>query len=264
MTCKEVMEQLALRWDPSYALTWDNVGLLVGREEKEIHRIFVALDVTEATLEQAIAFGADLMITHHPMLFSPIKKITSQDFMGRRLLRMIQADLCCYAMHTNFDVMGMAELNEKALALQETSVLEVTGTSVKNEKEVAEGIGRIGMLEKPKTLQEFAMDVKEAFQIPDVRVYGDANRVVCHVAVSSGSGKSMVTAALEKKADVIVTGDMDYHSCMDAVAQGLMVIDAGHYGTEYGFISYVSEVLKEMLPETAVGEAKVQHPYQVV
>ena len=111
MTCREIMDALEERWNPSYAMAWDNVGLLVGREEKEINKIFVALDVTDDTLAQALAFGADMMITHHPLLFSPVKKINTGDFIGRRLIAMIQADLCYYAMHTNFDVKGMAELN---------------------------------------------------------------------------------------------------------------------------------------------------------
>ena len=77
MTCKEITEKLAIRWNPSYAMDWDDVGLLAGREEKDIKKIFVALDVTDETLEQALEFGADLMITHHPLLFSPIKKINT-------------------------------------------------------------------------------------------------------------------------------------------------------------------------------------------
>ena len=112
MRCREILDRLEERWNPSFALSWDNVGLLVGKEEKEIGKIFVALDVTEETLEQAVEAGADLMITHHPLLFSPVKKVTSGDFIGRRLIKMIQNDLCYYAMHTNFDVKGMAQLNE--------------------------------------------------------------------------------------------------------------------------------------------------------
>ena len=115
MICKEVMRKLEERWNPSYALEWDNVGLLVGREDKEIKKVFTALDATEETIAQALEFGADLLITHHPMLFSPVKKVTSADFIGRRLITMIQADLCYYAMHTNFDVKGMAQLNQECL-----------------------------------------------------------------------------------------------------------------------------------------------------
>lgn len=266
MKCKDVMEKLAERWSPSYAMDWDNVGLLVGREEKEIRRIFVALDVTDETLQQALDFGADLMITHHPLLFSPVKKINTGDFIGRRLIKMIQGDLCYYAMHTNFDVKGMADLNQKSLGLQDAEVLEVTTLEpVEKEQNIRqEGIGRIGVLEQPMTLRAFAGKVKDDFQIPDVRVYGEPERMIRKVAVSSGSGKSMITTALVKGADVLVTGDIDYHSGIDAMAQGLSVIDAGHYGTEYCFISYMKQELKGMFPDMGVGAAQVHHPYQIV
>lgn len=261
MKCKEILEKLEERWNPAYAMEWDNVGLLVGRDDREIRKIFVALDVTEETLDQAIAFGADLMITHHPLLFSPVKKINSRDFMGRRLIKMIQNDLCCYAMHTNFDVKGMAQLNQDCLGLVDTSVLEVTAL---DDEHTEEGIGRIGELVSEMTLDSFARKVKEDFAVPDIRMYGDPAETVRHVAVSSGSGKSMIKAALKKGADVLVTGDIDYHAGIDAVAQGLAVIDAGHYGTEYGFISYMSQELKEMFPDMEIQEAKIHHPYQVV
>lgn len=256
MTCKEIMEKLEERWNPSYALEWDNVGLLVGREDKEIKKVFTALDATEETIAQALEFGADLLITHHPMLFSPVKKVTSADFIGRRLIMMIRADLCYYAMHTNFDVKGMAQLNQECLGLAECEVLEETAPG--------EGIGRVGVLDAPMDLKTFAEKVRNDFEIPDVRMYGDPAKSVCRVAVSSGSGKSMIRGAIAKGADVIVTGDVDYHSAIDAVAQGIAVIDAGHYGTEYAFIAYMKQELEAMFPELEVGSARVHHPYEVV
>ena len=240
MICKEVMRKLEERWNPSYALEWDNVGLLVGREEKEIKKIFTALDATEETIAQALEFGADLLITHHPMIFSPVKKVTSADFIGRRLITMIQADLCYYAMHTNFDVKGMAQLNQECLGLTDCEVLEETAPG--------EGIGRVGALEGTMDLKQFAGKVRNDFEIPDVRMYGDPAAIIHRVAVSSGSGKSMIRGASEKGAD----------------AQGIAVIDAGHYGTEYGFIAYMRQELETMFPELAVGTARVHHPYRVV
>lgn len=153
MICKEVMRKLEERWNPSYALEWDNVGLLVGREEKEIKKIFTALDATEETIAQALEFGADLLITHHPMIFSPVKKVTSADFIGRRLITMIQADLCYYAMHTNFDVKGMAQLNQECLGLTDCEVLEETAPG--------QGIGRVGALEGTMDLKTICRKSKK-------------------------------------------------------------------------------------------------------
>ncbi len=259
MNCAEVISVLNECWNPSYAMDWDNVGLLVGRWEKEVKKIFVALDVTEETLEQAVAFGADLLVTHHPMIFSPIKKINTGDFMGRRLIRMIQNDLCYFAMHTNFDVKSMAMLNEHALGLLGATPLQTTSV-----EESEEGLGRIGRLDCEMTLEAFAQKVKEDMQVPDVRVYGDLQQKVERAAVCGGSGKSTVKDALKKKADVLVTGDIDYHTGIDAVAQGLAVVDAGHYGTEYCFIQYVKNELEKMFPELEIGAAKVSYPYQVM
>lgn len=258
MNCKEVVEVLHERWNPSYAMDWDNVGLLVGRWEKEIKKIFVALDVTEENLKQAFDFGADFIVTHHPMIFSPMKKINTGDFMGRRIISMIQNDLCYFAMHTNFDVKGMAMLNERALGLLGAEPLQ---TTIIEEKE--EGIGRIGALAQEMTLAEFARKVKVDLQVPEVRVYGDLSWQVTKSAVCGGSGKSTVKDALKKKADVLVTGDIDYHTGIDAAAQGLAVVDAGHYGTEYCFIEYVTKELKKMFPEMEVLAAKISQPYQV-
>ena len=258
MKCKEIIEKLERKYSPAFAEGWDNVGLLAGSKEKEVKKVFLALDVTDETLEAALSWGADLMITHHPLLFSPVKKINTGDFIGRRLIKMIQADLCYYAMHTNFDVKGMAALNQECLGLQNTEVLEITS------QEPTEGIGRVGELKESITLGAFAEKVKSDFQIPDVRAYGDCEKKVQRVAVSSGSGKSMIKTALAKGADVLVTGDIDYHGGIDAVAQGLMIIDAGHYGTEYCFISYMKKELENMFPDIRVESADIRHPYQVI
>jgi len=240
-------------------LEWDNVGLLVGDKNQDVHHIFVALDVTDDTLQQAIECGADMIITHHPLMFSPLKKIVADDFIGRRVMKMIKYDIAYYAMHTNFDVKGMADLNAQCLQLQESEVLEIT--SVHGDEK--EGIGRVGVLSEKMTLEAFSLYEKESLGLENVRVYGDSDAVIHKVAVSSGSGKGMGKAALLSGADVLVTGDVDYHMGIDCVAQGLCVIDAGHYGTEMVFISHVKEQLEMLLPEMIVSVAKISQPFKV-
>ena len=256
MLCRDVMNVIEKEYPLNYALSWDNVGLLVGRDDKEVKKIYIALDATDEVIDEAVKNGADMLITHHPMIFSPIKKIHNLDFVGGRILKLIQNDISYYAMHTNFDVKGMAQLNQECLGLTDCEVLEETAPG--------EGIGRVGALEGTMDLKQFAGKVRNDFEIPDVRMYGDPAAIIHRVAVSSGSGKSMIRGAIEKGADVIVTGDVDYHSAIDAVAQGIAVIDAGHYGTEYGFIAYMRQELETMFPELAVGAARVHHPYRVV
>lgn len=260
MTCKEIMDILETQWPLSYALDWDNVGLLVGREDKEVSKVFVCLDVTDETLDQAVEFGADMIVSHHPMLFSAVKTVTDRDFIGRRILRLAKHDISYFAMHTNFDVAGMAALNQETLGLTDGSVLMVTAVDGDQE----EGIGRVGFLERDMSLNEFAQTVKTKLNLPKVLVYGDGEKKITKAAVSGGSGKSAVKPAICAEADVLVTGDIDYHTGIDAVAMGIAVIDAGHYGTESVFIPHVSGKLKELLTEVEVKSARIAAPFRFV
>lgn len=119
MECREVLEVLSRIADVSYACDWDNAGLLAGRREKEIHRITVALDADDRAVKEAITNGSDLLLTHHPLLFSPVKRITDESPEGRRLLELLRRDICLIAMHTNFDSApgGMADLAADRMGL---------------------------------------------------------------------------------------------------------------------------------------------------
>ena len=113
MKCSEIITLLEQEYGKEYACDWDNVGLLVGREDKEIQKIYIALDATDEAIEEAIANGADMLLTHHPMIFKGMKRVTQEDFIGRRIIRLIQNDMVYYAMHTNYDILGMADLSAR-------------------------------------------------------------------------------------------------------------------------------------------------------
>lgn len=259
MLCKEVMDILEENYPADYALDWDNVGLLVGRDDKEVRRIYVALDADDETIEAAVRWKADMLVTHHPMIFSGLKRINNLDFIGARILKLVQNDISYYAMHTNYDVLGMAELSGRKMSLEDPEVLEVT-----RDGEQPEGIGRVADLASPAPLREICWSVKDRFHLGAVKVFGDMDQPVSRIAISPGSGKSMIKAALDKKADVLITGDIDHHTGIDAVAQGLAVIDAGHYGIEHIFIEDVKEYLKEKLEGVEVKAAPIRHPFQIV
>ena len=244
MQCKEIMQVIEAAYPRSAALDFDNVGLLAGRAGKEVNRVYLALDATDAVIDRAIEAGADMLITHHPLIFSPMKRVTDEDFIGRRVVKLIQNDIAYYAMHTNYDVLGMATLSEKILGIKNSQVLDVTMCEDGNE----EGIGRVGDLEKPMTLEECCVYVKHKLKLGSLKVFGDMNGTVSRLAVSPGSGKSAVAPAIAKGADVLVTGDIGHHDGLDAVEQGLAVIDAGHYGTEYIFIDDMKHFLEDKLP----------------
>ena len=261
MQCKDIMAMIEGTYPKSAALGFDNVGLQAGRSEKEVRRIYLALDTTDAVIEEAIAQEADMLITHHPLIFSPLKHITDEDFIGRRLLKLIRSDISYYAMHTNYDVLGMAELSGKIMDLQNGEVLDVTYT---DEEGNPEGIGRIGNLEKEMTLEECCVYVKHRLDLGSLKVFGDMQKKVHRLAISPGSGKSSIAVALEKGADVLVTGDIGHHDGIDAVEQGLAVIDAGHYGTEYIFIEDMKQFFEKKLPVLDVLTDPIEHPFQII
>lgn len=260
MKAYELISWLEEKYPASAAEEWDNVGLLVGSDEKEISHIFLALDLTEETLEEAIAAGADMIITHHPMIFSGMKKINNHSFTGRKILKLIRHDIPYYAMHTNYDILGMADLSADYIRLSDTKVLSVT----EEDENHVQGFGRVGRLPQKMTLREYAHLVKDSLKLGDVKVYGDLEKEVKCAAICTGSGKSMIQEAIAAGADVYVTGDIDHHTGIDTVAQGLAIIDAGHYGTEYIFMDAMKKELNEAFSSLKVTCAEVKSPYTII
>ena len=257
MKLKEIMQMLEELCPASFAMSWDNVGLLVGRSDKDVHTIALALDATSEVIAQAKSLGADLLLTHHPLLFNGIKKVTDGDYLGKRILDLISSDLCCYAMHTNFDVLGMADAAADMLHLSDREVLEVT-----YEDDISvEGIGRVGTLLEPVKLSELAGKVAEVFEIEHVRYYGDPDQLMVTCAILPGSGKGEIDLAVKAGADVYITGDISHHDGIDAVEKGVAVIDAGHYGVEKIFIPYMKEYLEREVPEIRIISCDAGAPF---
>lgn len=256
MRCSEICALLEREYSPEYACDWDNVGLLAGRREKEVDKILLALDATDEVVNMAVEKGADMLITHHPMIFSPVKRVTDEDMNGRRLITLIRNDISYYAMHTNYDTRGMADLTARMLNLRECTVLE--------EVQNGEGIGRIGVLSERMTLRECAVLVREVFDIPNVRIFGDPDTPVYKAAICPGAGKSTMKEALRAKCDVYITGDIDHHTGIDAVDQGLCIIDAGHYGIEHVFMKDVKDYLEKVLVGVHMDCVPVHHPFTVI
>lgn len=231
----ELMEKLS---PIRYACDWDNVGMHVGRNDNEIKKILVTLDVSDEAVEKAVAIKADMIVSHHPLIFKGIKKVNESDIVGRRILTMAENRINCYCMHTNFDcVGGMAELAADRVGLQDCIVLE--------EVCEGEGIGRVGFLSCDMTVKELCNMVKEKFSLDRVALYGNEDEIVKKVAICPGSGKDEIELALLKGAKAIITGDVSYHYGIDSVAKGINVIDAGHYGIEHIFIDKIYSYLIE-------------------
>lgn len=259
MKCYEIMECLEEVSPKSFAESWDNVGLLCGREEKEVASLYIALDATKDVIEEAKKVGADMLLTHHPMIFKPLKQVSGGHFIGDKILTLAESGICYYAMHTNFDVMGMADAVAEQLGLEDRKVLSVT-----YEDELSkEGLGRIGALPMPMTLAECAEYVKNRCKIEQVKVYGMPAETIVMAAVCPGSGKTCIEDAIRLGADVLITGDIDHHEGIDSVEQGLAIIDAGHYGLEKIFVPYMEEYCKRKLTGVKIYTAPEKNPFWV-
>ncbi len=262
MICEEIINILKEQSPEEYACDWDNVGLLVGSREKDIQSIYIALDATDETIQEAVEAGADMLLTHHPMIFKGLKKVNTEDFIGRRVIELIKHDMAYYAMHTNFDVAGMADLAGERMQLHETQPLQPTGEEM--------GIGKVGRLSDIISLQECVERTKEAFDVDLVKVFADTSleswqqKNIEKVAICPGSGKSVIRDALKAGAQVLITGDIDHHEGIDAAACGMSVIDAGHYGVEKIFIPYMEQYLKKALPGVKVIAQEPKKPFVIV
>lgn len=259
MKCREVTEALERMCPLEAACDWDNPGLLAGDAQAEVHSIMIALDATDEVIDAAIEQKVDMLITHHPLIFGKISRINSYDIVGRRLLKLIQHNIQYYAAHTNFDVKAMATLAASMLGLEAPEVLEVTAVT----NGVEEGIGRISDVYESSAMT-WINKLKSSFELENVIVYGDTEKIVKRVAISPGSGKSMIDIAIQKKADLLITGDIGHHDGLDAVEWGLTVVDAGHYGLEYIFIDYVAKYLERECKDARIVTCKAGVPFKIM
>ena len=258
MKLKEIMRILDEFCPPGFAMSWDNVGLQVGRADKEVQTIALALDATSEVIAEAVRQGADLILTHHPLLFGGIKQVTDSNYVGRRVLELAMHDIACFSMHTNFDVLGMGDAAADLMKLSDREVLEVTF-----EDDISvEGLGRTGSLIEPMKLSEVAEKTAEVFGISHVRYYGAPDEMIVTCAILPGAGHGEIDIALKSGADVLITGDISHHDGLDAVEKGIAVIDAGHYGIEKIFIPYMREYLEREIPQIRILSCDMGAPFR--
>ena len=253
MKARDIVDILEGLCPMEKACAWDNPGMHIGHWDKEVSTVLITVDCDDKTVQYAIENKVDMIIAHHPLLFSGIKQINDSSFMGKRVLELIENGINCYCMHTNFDIVGgMAEEAAERIGLKNCVPLEaVTETT---------GIGKVGDLDCEITVSNMCDVVKKAFGLEKVVLYGDSKALVSRVAISPGSGKDMIKFAMEKGADILITGDITYHYGIDAVAEGLWIIDAGHYGIEHIFIELVQKYMCEKCSEIAIVPMPIDNP----
>ncbi len=210
---------------------WDNPGLQVGAQDQVIKKIYFALDPTLENLQKAISCGADLLFTHHPLIFRPISHINPEEYPGHVIEKAIKNGISIVCMHTNLDAAlnGINTILAELLSLRDVEVLKESETI----KGV--GIGRIGNLKQATKLLDFINLLKETLFVEKLKIVcneTDFNKSIKRVAVIGGSGSSLLPYAIQKKAEVVVTGDVGYHDALNAIFNGIILIDAGHFSSE--------------------------------
>ncbi len=210
------------------AESWDNPGLQVGYLSQEVVKIFISLDPTLKALRKAVKRNAQVLLTHHPLIFKPISSLNRDRYPGGIIFEAIEKGVSIVAAHTNLDSArggindGLADL----FGLQEVGGLEEK--SDLNEG----GLGRIGDLPEPVKLGKVTERVKAILGAERIRVVGRKNRRIKRIAVVGGAGGGMVALASKKGAQLLVTGEVRHHEALEAEALGMTLIEAGHFQTE--------------------------------
>jgi len=234
---------------------FDNAGFLVGQGEQEVTKLLLSLDITLPVIEEARRLGVQLIVSHHPVIFDPVKQIVAGDPTGEKLIALIKGDLSAICAHTNLDVAagGVNDALAAALGLRQVEVFLPEGTDGQGRPY---GLGRIGVMENSFTLPEFAEKVKAALASNGVR-YVDCGRPVHKVAVGGGSCGSCLRDAWEKGCDAFVTADVKYDVFLEAKALGIGLVDAGHYPTENVVLPVLERLLTEAFPNVEVHRSAV-------
>jgi dinuclear metal center YbgI/SA1388 family protein len=227
---QDVVEYLEAFAPHHLAEEWDNVGLLVGAADAQVGRIMTCLTVTPESAAEAIQQQVDLVVTHHPLPFRPLKRITTDTNEGRMLLELIVAGVAIYSPHTAFDSAsgGINQQLAEGLALDSISPL----VEFDDGGHSRQGTGRQGFVEGSITLNDLAQRVKQFLGIPHLRRVGSGEQPVGRVAIACGSGGSLLEAAIAQGCTIFVTGETSFHTCLAAQAAGIGLLLPGHYATE--------------------------------
>ncbi|MBR5614989.1 MAG: Nif3-like dinuclear metal center hexameric protein [Clostridia bacterium] len=248
-----IMEELEKIAPSELKFPWDNVGLLVGDEAQKISRVFVCLDITAENVKAAAEFGADLIVSHHPLIFEPLRSVTASDVTGSIVRELIKNNISAFCMHTSFDMAdgGMNDLLAQKLGLE--NVRKFTAQEcIDTNGEKLDGIGRVGSLDVPQTMEDFLEQVKDALCCKAIKYTGDLDDRIQTVALCSGSGGSEMYAAYHSGADVYVTADLKHDHGRIASEIGLNMIDAGHFETENIICLFLADFFFQHFPELEV------------
>lgn len=227
-----------------YAEEWDNVGLMVGSRTWDTKKILLCLDVTGEVIEEALREKAELIISHHPFLFSKLSRFDADTIKGSQINTLIKNNISVISAHTNLDVAegGVNDKLAEVLGLIECKNLK---SYIPSGFDVDLGMGKAGVLPSETVFKDFVGGVKKKLGIKNLRIVGPQPENVKTVAVFCGSFDGDLNSIKKAKADVLVTGDLKYHTAMDARELGLCIVDVGHFASEKVILGKLKKLLDD-------------------
>ena len=244
MKVKDIISVLEEFAPLSVQESWDNSGLCVGSPEDEVTSVLLGLDCTPALVDEAVACGADMIVTHHPLIFKGVKKIAPEDQTGEAIIKAIRAGISVYAAHTSADkvLAGVSGAMAERLGLKNVRILDEDGEGT--------GLGTVGEFEVPMTSEEALALVKERFGLKVVKASKPLEGKIERVAMCGGSGGSLIGAAMKSGAQLYISGDISYHNFF--TQPGFMIMDIGHYESEIEIVDILFSLIRKNFPTFAV------------
>jgi dinuclear metal center YbgI/SA1388 family protein len=249
-TLSEFHDVVETLWPTEFAESWDAPGLLSGAPDDEVHRVVLAVDAVQATVENAVATGADVLLVHHPLLLRGVTTVAETGYKGALLAKLIRSRCALIAAHTNADTVddGTSSVLANRLGLVEQKPIEPGARP-------GTGIGRAGRLAEPTTLGRLALALGELLPATagGIRVSGDYEQVVSSVALCGGAGDSLLGHPLVRAADVYITSDLRHHPASESREQSLLaggpaLIDTSHWAGEWLWLDTAAAQLAAALP----------------
>jgi len=264
---KSVLEFLQGFAPLELAEDWDNVGMLVGRGDGNVTRILTCLTITPEVVDEAISSGVDLIVSHHPMPFRPLKTVTDGTIVGRMTLSLIENRIAVYSPHTAFDSATSGINKQLAQGLGLSNVKPLLDADVANGGEAAGevGSGRFGVLSAGETLATTGERLKQFLGIDALRVVGSLDQEVTRAAVACGAAGQFLEPASEAGCDLLITGETNFHTCLEARARNVALILTGHYASERFAVVALADVLAAQFGDIQVTASSAdQNPWQML
>lgn len=252
MRIREITDYLESLAPLNFQESYDNSGLLVGHPADEVDKALIALDCTEEVVEEAIELGAKLIIAHHPIVFSGLKRFNGSNYVERTVIKAIKHDVAIYAIHTNLDAI------EKGVNSKIGGKLGLTNLQILKPKGDLEnvGSGMIGELPEAMKATDFFQKIKKEFEVPFLKHTKLLHQEIRKVAFCGGSGSFLLEEAKQQGAEVFISSDFKYHQYFDA-EESLVIVDIGHYEAENCTKDLIYEILTEKFPNFTLHFSRV-------